>query len=212
MGLGGDARDIVFELIEHIVWHDGQEPTVESPPSHCHNEDSFKFRQPLLKKTEVLILTSIRCSEQNRPPQHLVRRGFTASSKLKQGDLLGAFFALVYKHTHHIPHSRSALHFFTTGGFTVNCFHCSKEDRKSFDLPNSPASTDVLRYNPLFTLTSSLRFPVFQCDAPEQSAPNPDCCKLMAEGPACSGSSVMLPNETGWTELDRRCRGKHPEE
>jgi len=58
VGFGGDARDIVFALIEHNVWQEGQEPTTASPPSQ-----------------------SMRCSEQKRLPQHRVLRGFTASSK-----------------------------------------------------------------------------------------------------------------------------------
>jgi hypothetical protein len=98
------------------------------------------------------------------------------------------------------------LHLFITGDFIVDCFHCAREECTSFDLPNSLESTEVLRYNPSSTLTSSMALSDFHIDKVETSA------SKTASELTYSGSSVMLPKGNVLGELARRCRGEHPGE
>jgi hypothetical protein len=189
--LGGGARDIVFALIEHIVWHEGQEPAIASPPSHCHTKGGYNLaqdyrRQEPRTKTHIGKMFGTKEVATASGPSG-VYRDFEATAN----PMLATFCPYIYKQAHHIPQSRFALHFFNTGGFIVDCFHCAKEDRDSLDFPNSAGSTKVLKYNSSFTLMSSPVMPsLSHIDKLEMSAPNPPCR-------ACSGISVMLPRGNG---------------
>jgi len=114
-------------------------------------------------------------------------------------------FAAVPEQAYHIPHSRSKLHLLITG-----CFHCTKEDRNSLGLQNGLSSTEVLKYSPSSTLTSSLELLVFHIGKPEVPDSNELCCSRTDNWLVYSGSSLILPRGKEWVPLTRRSLGGHP--